>query len=120
MSITLGGTSYTLGWNWGAKRRLRERLASQGADLKNADALAENLPAVLWASLDKETRSSLSVEDVEEMIHPGNEQEVIEKIGSLFKASEPEPDPNAQPAAVKKPTAGNLTSRESGQLASTT
>lgn len=119
VQIQLGGKPYSLGWTWAAKRRLKEALESTGADLTNETAVAENLAVVLWASLDKESRS-LTVEDVEEMIHAGNEVEVATKIGELFKASEPDPDPKQQPAAVKEPTAGRSTSTNSAPLESVT
>lgn len=117
VEITLGGKSYTLGWNWGAKRRLKEKLAERGRELSDAAAISENLPAVVWASMDKETRDSVSVEDIEELINPRNEVEVVEKIGSLFTQSEP--DVKTNPAAVKEPTAGKSTLTNSSQLAST-
>jgi hypothetical protein len=120
VEIMLGGKSYTLGWTWGAKRRLKERLAMQGSDLKDVNAISENLPAVLWAALDNEARDSISVEGIEELVNPRNEAEVVEKISSLFAQSEPDPEVKAEPAAVKRPTAGNSTSMKSEQLASTT
>lgn len=105
VSITLGGKSYTLGWTWGAKRRVREHLTERHADPKDVTA-EENLATVLWASMEEEHRKALSVEGIEDMIHAGNELNISKKIEELCLRSEPEPDPNAQPAAVKKPTAG--------------
>lgn len=120
--IKLGGKSYTIGWTWGAKRRLKEVLEKQGKDLQTADAITENLPAVLWASMDTETRDSLSISDVEEMVNPRNELEVVQKIGALFEKSEPDPEVKQEPVAVKKPTTGTGTtsSKESGLSLSTT
>lgn len=97
VEIQLAGKPYTLGWTLGSMRRLRERLAAQGLDLKDAIAQAENLPAVVWASMDKETREAVSVDDIEEMLHTGNQDEVIEKISSLFKRPEPEPATESVP-----------------------
>lgn len=120
VDLQLGGNTYTLGWTWGSKRRLKEKLEAQGSSLSDTSAITENLPAVLWASLDKETRDSMSVEDLEELVNPANEAEVIEKIGSLFAKSEPDPDPKENPVAGKTPTTGRQTSTSSPQLASTT
>lgn len=120
VEITLGGKSYTLGWTWAAKRRVREYLAAKYPNPETADE-QEQLATAFWAGLDKESRSSLSVEDIEEMIHSGNEAEVVERMSALFKKSEPEPDPNVAPVAeTKKPTTGRSTSTNSPQLASTT
>lgn len=119
MEITLGGKLYTLGWTWGAKRRLKEKLEEQGKNLKDADAITENLPAVLWASMDTDARAALSIADVEELINPRNEVEIVEKIGSLFEKSEPDPEVKQEPAAVTMPTAGT-NSHESGRLLATT
>lgn len=114
--IQLGGKSYTLGWTWGARRRARVALTDRYPDPKNVDK-SEAIAAALWASMDKETREAVSVEDIEEMIHPGNEIEIMQKIDELIKASEPDPEPegNAQPAAGKKPTAGSKKSRTGSQ-----
>lgn len=119
VEITLGGQPYTLGWTWGAKRRLKEKLEEQGKSLKDADAITENLPAVLWASMDEDTRAALSIAAVEELINPRNEVEVVEKIGALFEKSEPDPEVKQEPAAVTMPTAGT-NSKESGRLLATT
>lgn len=116
VEIQLGGKSYTLGWTWAAKRRLKE----SGINLSDQAVIAENLATVLWVSLEKDSRNDLSVEDIEEMIHSGNEVEVATRIGELFKVSEPDPDVKQEPAAVTEPTAGRSTSMISGQLASTT
>ena len=119
MEIQLGGKSYTLGWTWAAKRRVQEYLTAKYPNPELAPQ-EQQLSAAFWAGLDKETRSSLSVEDVEEMIHPGNEAEVIKRLSSLFEKSEPEPDPNVAPVAAKTPTTGrSSTSTNSPQLAST-
>lgn len=118
--ITLGGKSYTLGWTWGAKRRLKEVLASRGKELNDAAAVQENIPAVLWAAMDSESRNALSVEDVEELVNPRNESEVVDKIGLLFKASEPDPEVKQGPVAGKIPTTGRSTLPRSGPLPDST
>lgn len=122
VEIQLGGKSYTLGWTWASKRRLKEALVARGTNLTEQTGVAENLAAVLWASMEKEARAEMSVEDVEEMIHSGNEIEVATKIGELFKASEPDPEPagKTEPAAVIKPTAGKLNTTKSVPLESVT
>lgn len=115
--VTLGGKIYTLGWTWGAKRRLREFLATKGTTLNDARAIEENLPAVVWAGLDKDQREKVSIEDVEEMFNPTNESEIAERIGSLFKVSEP--DVKTEPVAATVPTTGTSTSSRSVQSEST-
>lgn len=121
VSVTLNGKSYTLGWTWGSKRRLKEWFTAHGIDGNSPQAMGENLPAMLWASMDKPDRESLSVDDVSELINPRNEVAIAEKIGEMFKVSEPEPDTKAEPVAVKeKPlTTGNSTSMNSEHSGST-
>lgn len=121
VNVTLGGKSYTLGWTWGSKRRLKEWLAAHGVDGTSPQAVGQNLPAMLWASMDEPDRSSVSVSDVEELLNPRNEGEIADAIASLFKASEPDPkpDPKTAPAAAKIPTAGNSTSMNLEHLEST-
>lgn len=127
--LTLGGRSHELGFNWGAKKRVRDYLLSQG---KSATTTHEEdyLAAAVWASMDKETRGTLTVDDVLEMIGPQNEQEIAGKIKQLIGAAEPEKDAeeetegeleekNSQPVAVKAPTTGESQSKSAGQLAST-
>lgn len=115
VEIQLGGKSYTLGWTWGAKRRVRESLTKHHADPTNAGA-EENLATVLWASMEEEHRKALSVEGIEDMIHADNELEISKRISELCLRSEPEPDPNEQPAAVKQPTAGTERSASTSSL----
>jgi hypothetical protein len=121
VSVSLGGKSYTLGWTWAAKRRVRDYLTSIGKDGAGVHE-EEYLSAVLWASMEKDARTDLSVDDVAELINPSNETEIAEKIRRLCIASEPESDPNVEPAAAKmeEPTAGRSLSSSAGQLVSTT
>lgn len=125
IEIQLGGQTYTLGWTWGAKRRVQEILKARHSDPQNVDR-SETLAAALWASLDEDNRKTISVEDVEEMIHPGNEMLVMQKMNDLLEASEPKPNPEGkvEPAATKKqkrkPTAGKSDSISSVQSASST
>lgn len=120
VNVTLGGKSFTLGWTWGSKRRLKEWFTAHGVDGNSPAAVGENLPAVLWASMDKADRDSHSTEDVEELLNPQNELEIATALGTLFKASEPEPDVKAGPAAAKELTAGRSTSINSAPLPSMT
>lgn len=110
VKITLGGKVYEIGWTWGANRRVKERL-------KPEDKFEDNVAVVLWASMDKESREAITVEEIEDQIHPGNEAEVVGKFSELFKKSTPKekPEKNGPPAPVKKPSAGNQTSKKSGQ-----
>lgn len=120
VEVVLGGKTYTVGYSWGGKRRAREQLARNGADPNKAHE-EEYLSTLLWACLDREARASLSVEDVEDMIHPGNESEIGEKLRQLIVRGEPDEEPegkNDQPEAATVPTSGTPSSR-SGRLAST-
>lgn len=116
VEITLGGKSYTVGWTWGAKRRVRDHHIAKYANPQDV-AEEENLATILWAGMDQETRSGISVEEIEELIHPRNEADIAGKIRELIAKSEPDPEPEvkADPAAVKTPTAGSSNSNKSGQ-----
>lgn len=48
------------------------------------------LPTYLWACMDAESRAELSVDQISEMIHPGNAEALGQAISALFKASKPE------------------------------
>lgn len=114
ITVQLGRKDYTLGWTWGAKRRVKERLRPE-------DPFEDNIAVVLWAAMDKESREAISVEEIEELVHPGNEAEVVEKFSELFKKSEPkeEPEKNGEPVASKPATTGNRSSKKSGRSEST-
>lgn len=118
VAITLAGRVYLVGWTWAAKRRARDYFVSQGKDEEKVTH-QESIAAAIWAGMEEETRRELSVADVEEMIHPRNEVEVLEKMGSLWEKSEPDPDPKTSPVAVREPTTGNNSS-ESGRSESLT
>lgn len=113
VQIQLGGKSYTLGWTWAARRRSRDYMVSKGKE--NSATQYESVAVALWAAMEEKARAEISVEAVEEMIHPGNESEILEKMSTLFEKSEPDPDPNAQPSAAKIPTEGQPALRMSGR-----
>lgn len=122
VTITLGGKSYELGFNWGAKRRVRDYLTKAGKTELNTHQ-EDYLAATVWASMDKETRSTLTVDDVAEWINPRNERKIAQKIEQLVTDAEPEEDAeekNGQPVAVKMPTTGDSQSNSVGPLVSTT
>lgn len=86
--IRLAGVEYDLGFTLGAMRRVREQLGSlELAD--SPDAMLQALPAYIWACMDAEARATLSAEQVEELIHPGNMQHLSDQVGELFQASMP-------------------------------
>lgn len=119
--LTLNGVTYELGWTWAAKRRVRDALAGRGKD-PLATGEEEYLAAALWAAMDKEPRDSISIEQLEELIHPGNEELIAHSLRSLIMAAEPEEDQagKTKPAAGESPTAGRQPpSKTAGQLQST-
>lgn len=108
-----------LGFTLGAMRRAKE-LGVLNVDADDATGMMLALPEYVWACLDEADRSELTVEGIGELMNPLNMQDIAVAVGGLFRASVPIPDPNVQPAAAKKPTAGKRTSRNSGQSAATT
>lgn len=117
-TIELGGKSYTLGFTLGAMRRAKD-LGVLHRNAENETDLMLALPEYVWSCLSEEGRAELSVAKISELMNPVNVAVIAEAVGQLFTASVPKPDPNAQPAAATEPTAGNLNSKNSGQLAST-
>lgn len=79
----------TLGFTLGSMRRIQEVL---GTLEYRVDAAADMLavPTYVWACMDAEGRAELSIEQVEEMIHPGNLKAMSEACTTLFHASSPE------------------------------
>jgi hypothetical protein len=119
VDITLDGKDYTLGYTLGAIGRARE-LGVEKIDVTDSIAFMLALPSFVWVCLDESGREELSVKQIAELVNPLNVGTVAEKIGELWNASVPEPDPNVQPPAeMTKPTGGNSTSKISGQLAAT-
>jgi hypothetical protein len=119
--IQLGGKSYTLGYTLGAMQRAKD-LGVLKIDMEDDTAFMLALPAYVWSCLNEEGRNELSVEQLGELMNPLNARAVAEAMIALFTASLPKEDPqgNANPPAVKKPTGGNRTLKSSGQSAATT
>lgn len=115
VEVTLDGKSYKVDFTWGTRLRAGEYFRSQGKDPATANRL-ESVTATIWGGMDDEDRAGLSVAQIADMIHPGNEAEILARIDELVDKSEPEPDPNADPVAVKTPTTGAMNSNESGRL----
>lgn len=118
-TIELAGKSHTLGYTLGAMKRAQD-LGVLKIDMDDDVAFLLALPEYVWSCLDEEGRKDLSVELIRELMNPLNSRSIAQGMIDLFKASVPKPDPNVQPVAVKKPTTGKPTSKNSGQLASTT
>lgn len=121
VSVQLGGKSYTLGWTWGAKRRVRDLMLELGIT-DPADANQEEYVAMgLWASMEPDARSTVTFREIEEMINPANELEISTTVMGMIVRGEPkeEPGKNVGPVAVKEPTTGHSNSKMSGRLEST-
>jgi hypothetical protein len=117
-TVELGGKSYTLGFTLGAMRRAKE-LGVLHNNAESSTDMMLALPEYVWSCLSEEGRTELSVAQISELMNPSNVEAIAEAVGELFKASTPKPDPNVQPVAVKEPTTGNPSSKNSGQLVST-
>jgi len=78
----------TLGFTLGAMRRVQDHL---GADAFSGEQdQIRALPTYVWACLSAADREELSVEAIEDLIHPGNMKAVSDAIGDLFQRSNPE------------------------------
>lgn len=117
VSVTLAGKLWQLGYTLGAMKRAKD-LGVLDVDMTDNTAFILALPEFVWACLDESGRTELSVEAIRELLNPLNAKEITRAMVDLFEASLPkrDPDPNADPAAVKEPTAGLQTSSSSGQL----
>jgi hypothetical protein len=100
--VSLGGKDRTLGFTIGAMRRIKEAggslTISEGED--SADFIYA-VPLWVWACMDKEDREELSVEDVEDRMHPGNMEEISAAVTQLFLSSRPEGAEGNAPKAPK-------------------
>lgn len=86
-----------LGFTLGAMRRIRDRLGTVEFD-PNSDDLERVLPAYVWACLPSSGRAELSPERIEDLIHFGNMQQVVEALSRLLARSLPEEQENPTPA----------------------
>lgn len=93
-----------LGFTLGALRRVREKLGTLEVNLDKPEG-SMALPTYIWACLPASARKDLSIEQIEDMIHPGNMQTIADALGKLFKASTPEPTANPTEAAEAAPAA---------------
>jgi hypothetical protein len=90
----------TLAFTMGAMRRIQERLGTLDITKDVAGGLL-TMPTYIWACMDADARKEITVEEVEDMIHPGNMGEIGAAIDALFGASNPE---GATEAEVADPT----------------
>jgi hypothetical protein len=93
-----------IGFTLGALRRVKEKLGRLDFDLAGAGA-SMALPTYVWACLPASGRKELTIEQVEDLIHPGNMNEISDALGVLFKASTPDPEANPTGAAPATPAA---------------
>lgn len=92
----------TLGFTMAAMRRIKEKAgtlelpvdANGRVPLEKAIDL---MPTYIWACLAPEDRAEVSLEQLEEMLHPGNLEAVTQAIVSLFQRSNPEAAAGATP-----------------------
>lgn len=95
-----------LAFTLGALRRAREKLGDFDLDVDKLESLAA-LPALLWACLSAEGRKQITVEQIEDMIHPGNMDVISEAVRKLFRKSQPEGPGNPTDAAPAEPAAAS-------------
>lgn len=82
-----------LGFTLGSLRRVKDRLGTLDVKVEGPEGLLA-LPTCVWASLDAEGRKELTVEQIEDMIYPGNMQEISTAVAQLFKQSTPDAKEN--------------------------
>lgn len=87
-----------LAFTLGALRRVREKLGSLDIPTDDSPESLAALPHIVWACLDASGRKEVTVEQIEDLIHPGNMAAVSEAITKLFRASTP--DVTANPTAA--------------------
>lgn len=80
----------TLGFTLGAMERVQSKLGKAAFSGESETEELTALPVYVWACLSKADREELALEDVKELLHPGNMQAVSEAIGDLFIRSNPE------------------------------
>lgn len=84
--IMLGGSPRKIAFTLGAMRRIKE-VTGHGIDEETDQRTVDVLGAYIWAMLVKEDRKGLTVEDVEDMLHPGNLESITEVFNKLVTAS---------------------------------
>lgn len=94
-----------IGFTMGALRRVKEKLGHLNFAL-DAEEAGLVLPVWVWACLPRSARAELSIEAVEDLIHPGNMGAIGDAIALLFKASTPDETTNPTQAA-EQPAAAN-------------
>lgn len=91
-----------LGFTMGAMRRIKERLGTLDMPVAEngkipLDKALGLVPVWIWACLDAPDRAEVSVEQLEDMLHPGNLEKISDQITALFKAATPETSTEAGP-----------------------
>ena len=115
MEIALGGKAYRIAFTWGTRLRCKEYFESKGKDPTKLSQF-ESVTAAIWAGMDDDERAGITVDQIADMIHPGNETEILQKIDALTEKSDPDPLPEVktEPGAAKELTPGAMNSNESG------
>lgn len=121
VKVQLGGKEYTLGWTWGAKRRVRELMRELGITNPDDANREEYVAMGLWAAMEDEVRATITFKEIEERINPTNEVEISTIVFGMIVGGEPKEKPgkNGEPVAVTEPTTGKSNSKKSGRLEST-
>lgn len=114
VEVTLDGKPYKIAFTWGTRLRAKEYFESLKKDPTTVSQF-ESITAAIWAGMEDEDRAGLSVEQISDMIHPGNEPEILAKISELTEKSEPDPEVKTDPGAARELTPGAMNSNESGQ-----
>lgn len=91
-----------LAFTLGALRRVREKLGNLDIDLDRPESMVA-LPTYIWACLSAVGRKELSVEQVEDLIHPGNMGAISDALTKLFQASQPDAQANPTAAGPAEP-----------------
>jgi hypothetical protein len=80
----------TLGFTLGAMRRIKEATGTLEVD-ENAteETMLQTLPVYVWACMGAEDRADLSIEAIEDMIHPMNMVAINGAVTALFQLSVP-------------------------------
>lgn len=113
VQVDLGGKSYRIDFTWGTRLRAKEYFESQGKEPGSVNQF-ESITAAIWAGMEDEDRAGLTVAQVANLIHPGNESEILQKISELTEKSEPDPEVKTDPGAARELTPGSMNSNESG------